>query len=302
MPDGTMPFTFPRVLAWELTRRCPMKCRHCRAMAQDTAFAGELTTDECRTIIDSLSMPKRQDALHSPLTPPPPLIIWTGGEPMLRDDLTALIRHATSRGIRSVLAPCGLVVTEGRLRELKEAGVVACSFSIDGPDRGTHDAFRGVKGAWDAVMTAMEAARAVGLPFQVNTVVRHGTLATLDAIYALILSEGATRLDLFFLVPTGRGRDIDSQMPDEAETMDVITWAAGKRTKLTCCPLAGTCIGGRGFAFLSHTGDLQTCGFVPIPCGNIRDHGLDFNRLVSAARNPLASSGNCRHCRNQPME
>lgn len=213
---------------------------------------------------------------------------------MVRTDLPDLIRHATARGIRSVLAPCGLLVTEERLLELKEAGMMACSFSIDGPDKETHDTFRGVDGAWDAVMSAMSATRAVGMPFQVNTVVRRGTLKTLDMIYAKAMEKGATRLDLFFLVPTGRGRLIDSQVPDEAETEAVIAWSEGKRTKLTCCPQAGTCIGGRGFAFLSHTGDLQTCGFVSVPCGNIRDHNLDFGRLISAAVNPLGRSGNCR--------
>ena len=222
------------------------------------------------------------------------MIIWTGGEPMTRADLPDLMRHATAKGLRSVLAPCGMLATEERLRELKTAGVIACSFSLDGPDRISHDAFRGVDGAWEAVRKAMAAARAAGLPFQVNTVVRKGSLASLEDIYEQALAEGATRLDLFFLVPTGRGRLIDALVPDDAETDAVIAWAAGKRTKLTCCPRAGTCIGGRGFAFLSHTGTLQTCGFVQKPCGNIRAFDFDFARLVSAAVNPLGAAGNCR--------
>ena len=278
-----MRFAFPRVLAWEMTRRCPMNCRHCRAAAADQAFDGELTTDECRRVIDSLA----RHAL-------PPLVIWTGGEPMTRADLPDIVRHATARGVRSVLAPCGLLVTEERLRVLKDAGVMACSFSLDGPDRATHDAFRGVDGAWESVRAAMAAARRIGLPFQVNTVVRKGSLRTLDALYGIAMSEGAVRLDLFFLVPTGRGALIDFQVPEDDETDAVMAWAAGKRTKLTCCPRAGTCIGGRGFAFLSHTGDLQTCGFVQTHCGNIRAHGLDFGRLAAAAENPLGASLSCR--------
>ena len=289
MPDAAMPFDFPRVLAWEVTRRCPMRCRHCRATAADHDFEGELTTDECRQIIDSLSPEQSNNQTNNQI-----LIIWTGGEPMMRADLPELVRHATARGLRSVLAPCGMLATEERLRELKDAGVVACSFSLDGPDRTTHDAFRGMAGAWDSVMAAMAAARRVGMPFQVNTVVRRGALASLDAIYSRAMAEGATRLDLFFLVPTGRGALIDSQVPDDAETDEVIAWAEGKRAKLTCCPRAGTCIGGRGFAFLSHTGDLQACGFVQTPCGNVRDHGLDLRRLVAAASNPLGASMNCR--------
>jgi MoaA/NifB/PqqE/SkfB family radical SAM enzyme len=267
-----------------------MKCRHCRASALDGAYGGELDSAECRKVIDSLSAAK-------------PMIIWTGGEPMTRDDLPELVRYASSLGIRSVLAPCGMLVTEARLRELKDAGVMACSFSVDGPDKETHDSFRGVDGAWDSVHAAMSAARAVGMPFQVNTVVRkgsvpthahEGSVPTLDAIYDMAMGEGASRLDLFFLVPTGRGKSIDSLVPETSEIDAAIAWANGKKVKLTCCPQAGTCIGGRGFAFLSHTGVLQTCGFVQIPCGSIRDYGFDFMKLVESAKNPLGVFGNCR--------
>ena len=257
-----------------------MKCRHCRASASDSDFCGELTTAECRRVLDSLASFR-------------PMVIWTGGEPMTREDLPELVRYATSLGIRSVLAPCGMLVTEERLRELKNAGVMACSFSVDGPDKVTHDAFRGVDGAWDAVFAAMSVARSVGMPFQVNTVVRKGSVPTLDAIYGKAMEEGASRLDLFFLVPTGRGKSIDSLVPEASEIAAAIDWAKDKKAKLTCCPQAGTCIGGRGFAFLSHTGTLQTCGFVPVSCGNIRDFGFDFVKLADAASNPLGVSGCC---------
>ena len=257
-----------------------MKCRHCRASASDSAYDGELTAAECRRTLDSLAGFR-------------PMVIWTGGEPMTREDLPELVRYATSLGIRSVLAPCGMLVTVERLKELKAAGVVACSFSVDGPDKASHDSFRGVDGAWDSVFSAMAAARSAGMPFQVNTVVRKGSVPTLDAIYGMAMAEGASRLDLFFLVSTGRGKSIDSLVPDASEVVAAIEWSKGRKVKLTCCPQAGTCIGGRGFAFLSHTGTLQTCGFVPVPCGNIRDFGYDFAKLAAAAENPLGVSGCC---------
>lgn len=281
MMDVRTNFASPRVLAWEVTRRCPMRCRHCRASATDGAYSGELSTAECMRVLDSIAAMR-------------PMVIWTGGEPMTREDLPGLIRHATSLGIRSVLAPCGMLVTEDRLLELKDAGVTACSFSLDGPDRAAHDAFRGIDGAWDGVLGAMSVARGAGMPFQVNTVVRKGALDTLDAVYGKAMSEGATRLDLFFLVPTGRGRGIDALVPDDSEVKSAIEWSRGRRVKLTCCPQAGTCIGGRGFAFLSHTGTLQPCGFVQVPCGNVRDFGYDFRRMVESAENPLGACGNCR--------
>lgn len=258
-----------------------MKCRHCRASAADAPFYGEFTTEECECVLESLKKIR-------------PMIIWTGGEPMTRDDLPRLVSRASSLGMRSVLAPCGMLVTEERLRDLKEAGVMACSFSLDGAEKSVHDDFRGVDGAWEAMMEAMAAARKAGMPFQVNTVVRKGMIDSLDAIYGKAMSEGAARLDLFFLVPTGRACGIDALVPDARETEAAIEWAKGKNVKLTCCPQAGTCIGGRGFAFLSHTGSLQTCGFVQVSCGNIRDFGLDFVRMLDSAVNPLGVSGNCR--------
>lgn len=280
-----MEFAFPRVLAWELTRKCPLACTHCRAASVRSEDACELDTGECMRVIDSLAGGANR----------PPMIIWTGGEPMARADLPQLVRHASSKGIRSVLAPCGVLVDRERLAELKAAGIEACSFSIDGCDRRTHDAFRGVDGAWDAVMGAMAVAREAGMPFQVNTVVRKGVFGRLDDIYALALAEGATRLDLFFLVAVGRASALASEKLDESQIRDVIAWADGKRVKLTCCPQAGTCIGGRAFAFLSHSGELRTCGFFPVGCGNIRDFGYDFAEMVKNARNPLGANGDCRN-------
>ena len=146
-----------RVLAWEITRRCPMACVHCRGAAKDEAYADELTTREAFRVIDSL----HEADCH-------PLIIFTGGEPMCRDDLEELVRYATEKQFPCVLAPCGRFVTEERLSALKTAGVRALSISVDGVDAQAHDAFRGVPGAFDIALRAMEVARHVRLPFQIN--------------------------------------------------------------------------------------------------------------------------------------
>ena len=307
MPDGQdrenkVPFVLPRVLAWEVTRQCPLKCRHCRAGAANVRYADELSTDECRRVIDAL---------------PPLMVIWTGGEPMLRPDILDLVRHATARGLRSVMAPCGMLVTEDRLRALKEAGVMACSFSLDGPDAASHDAFRGVPGAYDNVTRAMRIARAVGMPFQVNATISRLNADRLDDLYARALELGAAKLDLFFLVPVGRGKGIADYALSPEQTRQTLDWAFRKSKegplaiKETCCPSAPAywtecggeaacgprpcgCLGGRGFAFLSHVGDLQTCGFIEKHCGNIRDFGYDLRALVAAVANPLGAHGSCR--------
>ncbi|MGN0847093.1 MAG: radical SAM protein [Kiritimatiellia bacterium] len=303
-----VPFRMPRVIAWEVTRCCPLKCRHCRAGAADVSDPRELSTDECRRVLDSLP------------AAPAPMIIWTGGEPMLRPDILELVAHATARGVRSVMAPCGTLVTEDRLRALKAAGVMACSFSLDGPDAATHDAFRGVPGAYANVTRAMAIAREIGMPFQVNTTVSTLNIDRLAEIHAQAVARGAAKLDLFFLVPVGRGKGIADYALSPEQTARVLDWAFAKADegplaiKTTCCPSAPVhwaqwrqrhaappaarppcgCLGGRGFAFLSHRGDLQTCGFIDVPCGNIRDFDCDFPALIAAAANPLGLSRTCR--------
>lgn len=298
MQTGT-PFQQPRVVAWEVTRRCPLKCRHCRAAADALSREGELTTEECFRVVDSLSGA---------------MVIWTGGEPMCRPDIAELVSRATSRGIRSVMAPCGMLVTDERLAELKSAGVTALSFSLDGPDAETHDSFRGVEGAYAGVVRAMESARRVGIPFQINTTVSKFNIGRLDAIASRARELGAAKLDLFFLVPVGRGREIAQHALSDEETKRVLDWSfalKGIAVKQTCCPSAPEywafrgcpgqrpcgCLGGRGFAFLSHVGNLQTCGFIDVPCGNIRDFDYDFRALVAAAKNPLGERGSCRAAR-----
>ncbi len=295
MSDKT-PFQPPRVLAWEVTRRCPLKCRHCRAAAADVAYGGELSTDECRRVIDSLSRT---------------MIIWTGGEPMSRPDIEELVSYATSRGLRSVMAPCGMLVTDERLAALKNAGVMALSFSLDGPDAKSHDSFRGVEGAYESVTRAMASARRMGIPFQINTTVSKLNIDRLDEIEVRAKELGASKLDLFFLVPVGRGGGLAQYALSDEETKRVLDWSfhiSGIAVKQTCCPTAPAywascggpgmrpcgCLGGRGFAFLSHVGNLQTCGFIDVPCGNIRDFDYDFGALVAAASNPLGASGTCR--------
>lgn len=303
--SDAVPFRFPRIIAWEVTRRCPLKCKHCRANAANADFAGELTTAEVLKVLDSLANTK-------------PMIIWTGGEPMLRDDILELVTHATKLGLRSVMAPCGMLVTPERLQALQQAGVMACSFSLDGATAQAHDAFRGVTGAYEHVTAAMRTARTIGMPFQVNTTVSKLNLGSLDAIYDKAVELGASKLDLFFLVSVGRGKSLAPLALDEDETHRVLDWAFAKALqpnalpiKETCCPTAPAywqsvgspgaphlrpcgCLGGRGFAFLSHTGNLQTCGFIETPCGNVRDYDYSFPDLIAAAHNPLGSASNCR--------
>ena len=286
-----------RVLAWELTRRCPMACAHCRGASRDTAYTCELSTAEVFRVLDSL----HAEGAH-------PLLILTGGEPMYRPDLETIVRQATALGFPCVLAPCGRFATPDRLRALKAAGIRALSISVDGPDAATHDAFRGVPGAFDFALHAMAAAREVGLPFQVNHTLTGATLPHLRAMRDFACAQGATRLDVFFLVPVGRGEAISAQCLTDCETdtalKTLLSLDAEGRLPLhiTCEPrilaLAAAqtpppkspfngCMAGAGFCFLSHTGHLQPCGFFPESGGDLR--AFDLNLPAAYRASPLFS-------------
>ncbi|MDE6735222.1 MAG: radical SAM protein, partial [Desulfovibrio sp.] len=166
---GTAPGQPPRVLedgspacrliAWEVTRSCNLACRHCRAEAHPEPYEGELSTAEAKALIDTI--PEVGD----------PIVIFTGGDPMMRPDVYELVAHARGLGLTCAFAPNGTLITPENAVRLREAGVSRCSISIDGADAASHDAFRGVPGAFEASLRGIEYLKAAGLPFQINTTV-----------------------------------------------------------------------------------------------------------------------------------
>ena len=294
-----------RVIAWEITRRCPMACQHCRGASRDLPYEDEFTTAEACRVLDSIVAAVQPPARL-------PMIIFTGGEPMFRADLEQIVRYATQRGFPAVLAPCGRVASAERLTALKAAGIRAISLSVDGPDAATHDAFRGVSGAFQMALEAMQAAREVGLPFQVNHTLTRAGLGKLRAMRDFALAQGASRLDVFFLVPVGRGSAISAQCLTDAETEAALTELlalddegllpihvtceprilslAEARETPTRSPCNG-CMAGAGFLFLSHIGDLQPCGFFECSLGNIRDFDLDIPKTLAASPRYAALKG-----------
>ena len=185
-----------RVVAWELTRRCALACRHCRGTARDCVYDGELSPIECRSVIDGL-------ARFGEIT-----LILTGGEPMMRDDLYDLAAQAHACGMRVVVAPCGPLVTPDSARRLVDAGVAGISISLDGASAETHDAFRGVPGSFAAACHALECARDAGLAFQVNTTVTRHNAAELPAVLDLAITLGARTLEGMNAVPDARRKKL----------------------------------------------------------------------------------------------
>ena len=232
-----------RLIAWEVTRSCNLACKHCRAEAHPEPYPGELSTEEAKALIDTFPSVGN------------PIIIFTGGDPMIRPDVYELIAYAGSKGLRCVMSPNGTLITPENARKIKEAGVQRCSISIDGYNAEKHDAFRCVPGAFDATMRGIECLKAEGVEFQINTTVTRDNLHDFKKIFELCERIGAAAWHIFLLVPMGRAAEEGVSVPPATFGMDAMTRG---------------CLGGTGFCFISHVGQVQPCGYLTLDCGNVR--------------------------------
>ncbi len=208
----------PLLLIWETTRSCALACRHCRAEAIDQRDPGELTTDEGKRLLDDT----REMGT--------PLVIFTGGDPLQRDDLEELIRYGKSIGLR-----CGTIpattdrLTQERVESLKAAGLDQMAISIDGSTPEKHDGFRGVPGSFEKAMQAAEWAHACELPLQVNTVFAGWNENDFDAMAKLVTDLKIVFWEVFFLVPTGRGKVMGNCMTEQYEALFAKLYDLSKR-------------------------------------------------------------------------
>jgi radical SAM protein with 4Fe4S-binding SPASM domain len=277
----------PLLLIWEITRACALACRHCRASAEDWRDPRELTTDEGKNVLDQVA------AMGTPL------VVFTGGDPLQRDDLEELIRHGRSAGLKVGAIPAATPrLTRERVVSLKEAGLHQMALSLDGVTAEKHDTFRRVEGTYAKVMEGCRWAREVELPLQINSVFGAWNVDDFDATADLVESLGIVFWEVFFLVPTGRGSELQGCTPDQFEQLFAKLYERAKRVKyiikITEAPhyrryvaqQAGAAenmrLGmspqpvnaGRGFCFVDRIGDICPSGFLPLVCGNVRKDAI----------------------------
>ena len=292
----------PFTIAWEVTRACAFACKHCRADAQHQRDPRELTTEEGYHLIDRLAEFGN------------PILIFTGGDPMMRRDLFDLISHASQKGLRCSLTPTATALpTIERLSQAKEAGIRRIALSLDAPCPEVHDEFRQVPGSWRRTMQILHNAKEVGLSVQVNTTVSKFNVDRLPEMVPFIQEVDAVQWSVFFLVPTGRAQAQYMISPERHE--EVFNWLyelsqqAPFDIKATAAPMyrrvaiqrkksetssdkpvtfqgAGFQYAdglhrptkgvndGNGFLFISHLGQIMPSGFLPIDCGNVRDQDV----------------------------
>lgn len=203
----------PFIVFWELTRACMLACKHCRAKAQKKRHPDELTTEEAYKVVDQLRE----------FGEPYPLLVITGGDPLMRDDVFDIIEYASKSGIRTAIAFSGTkLATKQRLEKLKEAGVARIAISLDGSTSEIHDYFRGVTGTFETSLEILEMAKEIGISRQINTTVTTFNMLDLPNIMRIGIDYEIALWDVFFIVPTGRAKV--EYMPSSQEFEDVLNF------------------------------------------------------------------------------
>lgn len=322
----------PFIVIWEVTRACELACRHCRAKAQPHPDPRQLTTEEGFRLLDQIK--EFGD----------PVVVFSGGDPLMRPDLYQLIEYGVKeKRLKVSITPSATRhVTKEAMRKAKEAGLSRWAFSLDGSNARIHDDFRGVPGSFARTLEAIQYLHDLNLPVQINTTVSRYNLDDLESLAALLLELKIVLWSVFFLVPTGRGKKEDMITPEQHEQVfhwlydlskrvpfDVKTTEAQhyrrvvlqRRKEEGDAALPANRIGvrknfehtqdgigrpmygvndGKGFVFISHTGDVQPSGFLPVVAGNVREQSLVTiyreSPLFRSLRNPDLLKGKCGVC------
>ncbi|MBN1850738.1 MAG: heme b synthase [Deltaproteobacteria bacterium] len=310
----------PRLIAWEVTRRCNLNCVHCRAASEKGPYPGELNTEKSLQILDQIAQVGK------------PIIILTGGEPILREDVFELSRHGTNLGLRMVMATNGTLLDPDLAEKIRSSGIQRVSISIDGPDAESHDQFRKVTGAFKGALRGIDFLKHEGIEFQINTTITKHNIQHVRKILDLAVDLGASAHHIFLLVPTGRAKDMVDQEISAQEYEDLLHWfyhiqkEVPLHLKATCAPhyyrilrqeahregrkvdfetygldaITRGCLGGTAFCFISHDGIVQPCGYLELNCGDLRESSFDdvwnHSEIFGHLRNFSEYKGKCGQC------
>lgn len=326
----------PRLVYWETTKRCNLRCAHCRAIPQTSASPAELSLAEGFKLIDAIAEVGK------------PILVLTGGEPLLRHEIFDFATYGSWRKLPMALATNGTLVDRKVAKEIVEAGFKRVSISLDGPDSKTHDRFRRASGAFDKAVDGFIHLKELSMSMQVNTTVTTHNRERLGEIHQLVRKLGADAWHLFLLVPVGCGLEITATAqltPRDYE--DVLYWidelaqTETMEVRATCAPHAQRirlqrqalteamdegpeargnltigpvprapslsasqtrrgCLAGTGICFISHRGEVFPCGYLPFKAGDIRLQSFrtiwETAPIFSDLRDPDRLMGKCGAC------
>ena len=308
----------PLLVIWEMTQACDLSCVHCRANAQPKRHPLELSTAEAFHLVNQIAEMQV------------PLFVLTGGDPLKRPDLLPIVQYASRRGVRTSLTPSATpLLTRDAIFQLKNSGLMRLALSLDGSTAALHDNFRGLAGAYHQVLDAVGWCHEAELPVQINTTVSRYNVADLDDMTELLTSLRVVLWSVFFLVPTGRAQLTQMLSAEEHECIFAKLYAASKRVKFHIKTTEGQHYrryvlqqkaregharteeeliarmpkgvnDGKGFVFVSHTGEVYPCGFLPLSAGNVLYEPLAQiyrdSSLFRSLRDSSQLKGKCGLC------
>ncbi|RNC29724.1 MAG: putative mycofactocin radical SAM maturase MftC [Candidatus Dichloromethanomonas elyunquensis] len=294
------------IVSWNTTNACNMYCSHCYRDAGCKAEE-ELSTAEAKTLLEQIA--------HAGFK----IMIFSGGEPLLRPDIVELTAYAKQLGLRPVFGTNGTLLTLELAQSLKEAGAMGMGISLDSMDKQKHDKFRSYEGGWEQAVQGMRNCRKVGLPFQIHTTVIEWNQSELEGITDFAVQEGAVAHHFFFLVPTGRAESIEEESLRAEAYEEVLTrimkkqQTVGIELKPTCAPqfiriarqlgietrFGRGCLAGTAYCIISPKGKVQPCAYLNIEIGDVRKNS--FNEIwvgspVLQELRTLDYKGGCGTC------
>ena len=259
-----------------------MYCDHCYREAGCKAEE-ELSTQEAKTLLEQIARARFK------------IMIFSGGEPLMRPDIVELVAYATKLGLRPVFGTNGTLITLEMAKKLKAAGAMGMGISLDSLDKAKHNEFRKFPGAWEGAVRGMENCRKAGLPFQIHTTVMDWNNAELESITDFAVEKGAVAHHFFFLVPTGRAKSIEAESLRAEQYEDTLTRIMKKQQQVdielkpTCAPqfmriadqmgiktrFRRGCLAGTAYCIISPRGKVQPCAYLNMELGDVRKTPFD---------------------------
>lgn len=313
----------PKWIAWEITRRCNLKCVHCRSSSEMVVSRHpDFSTEEAYRVLDDIASYAK------------PVVVLSGGEPLLRDDVFSIALYGTGKGLRMCLATNGTLVSEGVCEKIKDSGIRIVSLSLDGSSEAVHDDFRKQKGAFEGTLNAARLFKKHGIEFIINSSFTKRNQEEIPRVYRLAKELGATAWYMFMIVPTGRGEEIMNELIPADDYEEVLDWhyqmEKGEKDMLvrpTCAPHyyriilqksrqegekfqrrslrfstggAKGCIAGQVIALIDVDGNVLPCSYFPKFAGNIKEQSFgeiwEKSELFQELRDFKKYKGKCGSC------
>jgi AdoMet-dependent heme synthase len=312
----------PKWIAWETTQRCNLNCVHCRCSSGMNSTEGDFTTEEAFKLIDDICEVSK------------PVLVLSGGEPLLRKDIFEIARYGTERGLRMCMATNGTFVTDEICQKMKTAEIKMVSLSLDGSTKEIHDNFRQCPGAFEGAIRAAETLRRNGIKFLINSSFTKRNQHDISATFRLAKSLGATAWYMFMIVPNGRGEKIIDELISKEDYEEILKWhyeqekneneilmrptcaphyyriisqmakAEGnsfKRRSLTFSTGGGKgCVAGQTICLIDCFGNLKPCSYFLSSVGNVKKTPFKKLWFDSKVLNDLRDfskyKGKCGEC------